>query len=308
MYLKKFSCLQRSNTVGDLDVTQVPSARDHVGLMAAVAQARDLPQAQPTLEKAHGLIVCWLAAEVGEPAQRASVGNPLAQFAIVPVLDTHQDQRAQHLLRRQRPVTRIWVLTSPQVASYQLNHLCVVIEEVGDRLQKRLQDKPLLQQLPVGKADLWIFRPRHRSARRLGACPLQGFDVPRGCLVKSLLQRSPILQAAPNLRHKLFRNVNGKPPAFQTSVQNVACVLFARLAGRAVLVHARGHGAGRASQTWRATEQPFAAVASARRRRMIRLCSFLCVLKGTRKQAQNDWSQHLRNGYLFALFVFRDRN
>src|SRR5208283_507439 len=31
------------HTVGNLDVAQVPSARDHVRLMAAVAQARDLP-------------------------------------------------------------------------------------------------------------------------------------------------------------------------------------------------------------------------------------------------------------------------
>ena len=31
------------HAVGDLDVAQVPSTRDHLGLMAAVAQARDLP-------------------------------------------------------------------------------------------------------------------------------------------------------------------------------------------------------------------------------------------------------------------------
>src|SRR5215469_4784165 len=45
------------HAVGDLDVTQVPSARDHRRLMAAVAQARDLPQTQSALEEAHGLIV-----------------------------------------------------------------------------------------------------------------------------------------------------------------------------------------------------------------------------------------------------------
>src|SRR5262245_17302077 len=45
------------HAVRDLDVTQVPSAGDHVGLMAALAQARDLPQPQPALEEAHGPIV-----------------------------------------------------------------------------------------------------------------------------------------------------------------------------------------------------------------------------------------------------------
>ena len=45
------------HAVGNLDVAQVPSARDHVRLMAAVAQARDLPQAQLAFEEAHGLVV-----------------------------------------------------------------------------------------------------------------------------------------------------------------------------------------------------------------------------------------------------------
>jgi hypothetical protein len=43
--------------------------------------------------------------EVGELAQRASIGNPLAQFAIVSVLDAHENQRAQDLLRRHAAAT-----------------------------------------------------------------------------------------------------------------------------------------------------------------------------------------------------------
>jgi TIR domain len=42
--------------VGDLDVTQVASAGDHVRLMAIVAQTR-LPEAQLAFEEAHGLVV-----------------------------------------------------------------------------------------------------------------------------------------------------------------------------------------------------------------------------------------------------------
>ena len=40
------------------------------------------------------------AVEVGELTQRQSVGDPLAQLAIVPVLEPHQNQRAQELSRR----------------------------------------------------------------------------------------------------------------------------------------------------------------------------------------------------------------
>jgi hypothetical protein len=40
-----------------LDVAQVPATGDDLRLMAVVAQACDLPQAQPAIEEAHGLIV-----------------------------------------------------------------------------------------------------------------------------------------------------------------------------------------------------------------------------------------------------------
>src|SRR3974390_1296058 len=45
------------HAVGDLDVAQIPPAGDHLRLMAALAQARDLPQAQLAFEQAHGLVV-----------------------------------------------------------------------------------------------------------------------------------------------------------------------------------------------------------------------------------------------------------
>src|SRR5262249_33123372 len=45
------------HAVGDLDVTQVPSTGNHLGLVTGVAQARDLPQAQLALEESHRLVV-----------------------------------------------------------------------------------------------------------------------------------------------------------------------------------------------------------------------------------------------------------
>ena len=106
-----------------------------------------------------------LAIEIGEPAQRVSVGDPFAQFAIIPVLDTHEDQRAQHLLRRQPVAAGVGPLQTPsQIAAYRLDHLFVVGNKIGDGLQQRLQNQPLLQQLQIGKTDLWIGGSRHFSA------------------------------------------------------------------------------------------------------------------------------------------------
>src|ERR1035438_8312137 len=45
------------HAVGHLDVTQIRSIRDHLGLMAVVAQACDLPQAQLALEEADRLVM-----------------------------------------------------------------------------------------------------------------------------------------------------------------------------------------------------------------------------------------------------------
>jgi hypothetical protein len=41
------------------------------------------------------------AVEIGELKQRHTVGDPFAPLAIIRVLDAHQNQRAQHLRRRQ---------------------------------------------------------------------------------------------------------------------------------------------------------------------------------------------------------------
>jgi hypothetical protein len=80
------------------------------------------------------------AVEVGELTQHQSIGDPFAQFAIVPVLDAHENQRAQDLLRRQSTATAPRLLqASYQIASDPLDHLLLVVKEVGNGLQQRFQ-------------------------------------------------------------------------------------------------------------------------------------------------------------------------
>jgi hypothetical protein len=85
-------------------------------------------------------IVSWnrQAIEVGELAQRASIGNPLAQFAIVPVLDAHENQRAQDLLRRHAAATSLGVLQAPyQIATDLLDQVFLIVKKIGK--QQRLK-------------------------------------------------------------------------------------------------------------------------------------------------------------------------
>jgi hypothetical protein len=66
---------------------------------------------------------------------RISIGNPLTQFAIVQVLDAHQNQRAQDLLRRQTGAPRLGVLqTARQIAADLLDDILLVVKKIGNGL------------------------------------------------------------------------------------------------------------------------------------------------------------------------------
>ncbi len=77
-----------------------------------------------------------LAEEIREAAQGVAVGDPFAQFAIGPVLDAHQNQRAQHLGRSQPAASGLGVFEAAlQIASHLLDHLFVLVQKVGNALQ-----------------------------------------------------------------------------------------------------------------------------------------------------------------------------
>src|SRR6202048_92877 len=181
--------------------------------------------------------------EIRELAQCASIGNPLAQFAIVPVLDAHENQRAQDLLRRQAAATSLGLLQTPrQIAADLFDHVLLVVKKIGNGLQQRLKPQALTHQLPISKTDLPLHCSRHRSALvallRLGALSLQRFDVSRCRLVQQILQSAPIVQTALHLRNKLLRNVNRNATPLRAIVQHIALMLFARQTSRAVRANA----------------------------------------------------------------------
>src|SRR6266851_1803308 len=177
--------------------------------------------------------------EVGELAQGASIGNPLAQFAIIPVLDAHENQRAQDLLRRQAAATSLGFLQAPrQIAADLFDHVLLVVKKIGNGLQQRLKTQALTHQFPIGKTDLSLHCSRHRSALvgllRFGALSLQRLDVSRCHLVQQILQSASVVQTALHLRNKLLRNVNRNATPLRAIVQHIALMLFARQTSRPV--------------------------------------------------------------------------
>jgi hypothetical protein len=107
------------------------------------------------------------AVEVGELTKRQSICDALTQLAIVPVLEPHQNQRAQNLCRRQSVTTAIGLLQAThQIPPHTLDDVPLIVEKAGYRLQQRLQANALIalpHQLPIGKADL--SRRRSHTAR-----------------------------------------------------------------------------------------------------------------------------------------------
>jgi hypothetical protein len=72
-----------------------------------------------------------IAAEIGELTQRQSVGDRSAQLAIIPVLDPHQNQRAQHLWRRQAAAALARLLqTAHEIAPHLLDPLVLAVKEL----------------------------------------------------------------------------------------------------------------------------------------------------------------------------------
>lgn len=96
-----------------------------------------------------------LAVETSESPQGISVCDPFAQFAVIPVLDPHQSERAQHLLCAQPVPPDLGIFQATlQVAAYLLDQVSVLVDKVGDRLQHRLQAHALAEEFEIGKTSL----------------------------------------------------------------------------------------------------------------------------------------------------------
>jgi hypothetical protein len=103
-----------------------------------------------------------LAMEVSEAPQGIPVGDALAQFAVVPVLDPHQGQRTERLLSRKPVASGVGLLqTFGQIASNLLDQFCVLVDEIRDRLQHGLQLDILAQELQIGKTELRLGGSAH---------------------------------------------------------------------------------------------------------------------------------------------------
>src|ERR1700704_640982 len=251
--------------------------------------------------------------EVRELAQCASIGNPLAQFAIVP--DAHKNQRAQDLLRRQAAATSPGVLQAPcQIAADLFDHVLLVVKKIGNGLQQRLKPQTLTHQFPIGKTDLSLHCSRHRSALvdllRFGALSLQRFDVSRCRLVQQILQRAPVVQTALHLRNQLLRNIDRNATPFRAIVKHIALMLFARQTSCAVRANAPTAPQAQRAEKRRPQNRTLALQPAhdVRGRFRINTIHERHVSTDTRTRQENCSRKLRETRYFKGYHAFRDRN
>ena len=137
----------------------------HGGFDDEVVDGLECRRRQPVEAAVEGIMPGHLlAVEIGELTQRYSIGDAFAQLAIIPVLQAHQNQRAQHLRRSEPTAAVVRLPEAPhQIAPHPLDQCRLPIEEITDRLQQRLKPNALPQQFEVRKAHLPRHRPCHGS-------------------------------------------------------------------------------------------------------------------------------------------------
>jgi len=102
------------------------------------------------------------AIKTTESAQRVSIGNPLAQFPIVTVLNPHENQGAHHLRRCHARAPHVGFFHTPfEIFSNQLCDLWMMVEDLGDPLENRVEIDPLSEKLQISEADLRLGESCH---------------------------------------------------------------------------------------------------------------------------------------------------
>ena len=106
-------------------------------------------------------------------AQSESIVDAIAQVAVVQILDAHEDQRAQGLLRADAAASSAGLFQAPlQILANEFDQIAMLLQETGDALQTGVEVNPQILQLVVGEAELRDEEAAHfffsvRSSSRL---------------------------------------------------------------------------------------------------------------------------------------------
>ena len=103
--------------------------------------------------------------ELRKGAQREAIVDAIAQVAVVQVLDTHENQRAQGLLRGDAATSDVRLFQAPlQILAHEFDQNGMLLQEIGDPLQGGVEVEPQTLQLEIGDAELRDEEAAHFSS------------------------------------------------------------------------------------------------------------------------------------------------
>src|ERR1700682_3442556 len=143
----------------------------------------------------------------------------------------------------------------------------------------------------------WSSRkPDIASSSCSGPFSLQGLHVARCSLLQQLLQGASVVQTALNLRHKLFRHVDGNTTPVRATVQHITLMLPARLARWAILADAPTTAQAQRTQKRRPKIRRFALqpARDIRRRFRINMLHMMYVIPCTCTSQEKTYSKIAR--------------
>ena len=101
------------------------------------------------------------AVKTCEPAQRVSVGDSLSEFSIVPALDSHKNERAKDCVGVMAVRPCLASSDPTEDLANELNHLRLIVEELGNSLENGVEVNALGEKLHVGEVDLGVCDSCH---------------------------------------------------------------------------------------------------------------------------------------------------
>jgi hypothetical protein len=109
------------------------------------------------------------AVKTSKATQAVSVGDPFAQFAIVPVLHPPEDQGPEGLRGGRPPASGLGVFqASFEILADSREDLWLIVQEFGDLLEPGIESDALANELEICEADSGIGGSAHlRTSRRM---------------------------------------------------------------------------------------------------------------------------------------------
>ena len=111
---------------------------------------------QPVMAAVEGIMLGHgLAVKVSELTQGVSIGDAFGQFPIVPILDAHQNEGAQHLAGGE-PVASSFRFFQAliELASDVFQKFRMLVDEVGNLFQHRIELNALAAEFQIGERGL----------------------------------------------------------------------------------------------------------------------------------------------------------